>query len=171
MSSIALPFPRRLDLFEAAPAAGDAGRLVRAELADVQRRYSERASNWSSSVETELAEIGVECNQPNWDGYDARPITMEVLKRANALAALLFTLLPSGIPAPDAVPERDGNVSLSWTRDRHRRLSVSIGEDDLLSFAGILGKGIERHGSEEFDGSDPRLMQEIAGYVARLYGR
>lgn len=171
MSSIALTFPRGINIFEAAPPASDTGRLVSVGLEEIQQETSERASNWSSTVDAELAEIGVECGQTNWDGYGARPVTREVLNKASMLARMLFALLPSGIPAPDAVPERDGNVSLSWTRDRHRRFSVSVGEDDLLSFAGILERTRERHGTEEFDGSDSSVLQEIARYIATLYGR
>jgi hypothetical protein len=122
-------------------------------------------------VDAELSEIRVECGQINWDGYGGRPITPEVIDKASEISAALFALVPPGIPAPDAVPEGDGNVSLSWTRDRHHRFSVSMGGDDLLSFAGIIRRGIERHGTEEFDGSDPSVLQEIAGYIARLYSR
>lgn len=171
MSSIAQTFAGGLNFFEAAPTASDTGRQLRKELAEIRCKSSERASNWSSSVESELAEIGDESGQANWDGYGAVPITTEVLRKASALSAALYTLAPSGTPAPDAVPERDGNVSLSWTRDRYCRFSVSVGEDDILSFAGILRRGVERHGTEVFDGSDPRVLEEIARYIGRLYGR
>lgn len=171
MSSIALTFPQGIDIFEAAPSASDTGNAVRDELEKIQCSSSDRASNWSSTVDAELSEIRIECGQTNWDGYGGDPITLEVLRRASAISAALFALVPPGIPAPDAVPEGDGNVSLSWTRDRHRRFSVSTGEDGLLSFAGIIRRGVERHGTEEFDGSDPSILQEIARYISRLYGR
>lgn len=171
MSSIAQTFSGGLAFFEAAPTASETGRLVRDGLEKIQRESSERASNWSLSLEAELAEIGVESGHANWDGYGGCPVTTKALRRASALSAALFALVPSGIPAPDAVPERDGNVSLSWTPDRHRCFSVSVGDGDLLNFAGILRRGVERHGTEVFDGSDPSVLQEIARYIARLYGR
>lgn len=170
MSSIAIPLG--IDtLSESTHAASDTGRMVREEIARIRCASAARASNWALSIGNDLEEIALECGEANWDGHGARPITANALKRAKTLASVLFILVPSGIPAPDVVPERDGDVALSWTRDRHRHLSVSISEDGVVNFAGILSRGVERHGSETFDGSDPSVLQDIARYVGRLHGR
>jgi hypothetical protein len=172
MSSYALPIPRGIDVFfEGTSAVGAAGQLVTRELRKVQQEATARASNWSVSVDSAIAEIARDCCQANCDGYGAPPTKVAALKNARELAAALFEILPTGVPAPDVVPEIDGDVSLSWTRDRLRGISVSVSDHDRLSFAGILDKGAQRHGVEIFDGSDRRVLQEIAQYIARLYGR
>lgn len=116
-------------------------------------------------------QIRHECGVPNWDGYGAPPIKEAALEKARAVAEALNRFVPSAIPAPDVVPETDGDVSLSWTRDSQRGLSVSCSDHDTISFAGILAKGIERHGTEEFDRSNPLALEEIARHLKRLYAK
>ncbi len=172
MSSHTLTFPRGVDaLFEGTSAAGPAGQAVQTALHEYQRGTKARASNWSQSVESEVAEIVADCSTENWDGYGALAVKPAALEWVLRLADALFALLPAGIPSPDVVPEVDGDVSLSWTRDRQSGLSISINDRGEMSFAGILRKGVERHGIEAFDGVDRSVLQEIARYIARLYGR
>jgi hypothetical protein len=172
MSSYAFAIPRGIDVFfEGTSAVGAAGQLVAQELRRVRQEATDRASNWSLSVSSAIEEIARGCAHANWDGYGAPPTKVEALENARTLAAGLFEVLPTGIPAPDVVPEIDGDVSLSWTRDRYRGLSISVSDHDRISFAGVLDKGVERHGIEVFDGSDRRVLQEFGQYVARLYGR
>lgn len=172
MSSYTLTFPRDVDaLFEGTSAAGPAGQAVQTALRDYHRGTRARASNWSQSVESEVAEIAADCSAENWDGYGAPPVKPVALQNVQRVAEALFTLLPAGIPAPDVVPDVDGDVSLSWTRDRQRGLSISVNDRGEMSFAAVLDKGVERHGIETFDGVDRCALQEIARYIARLYGR
>jgi hypothetical protein len=172
MSSYTLTFPRDIDaLFEGTSAAGPAGQAVQRALRDIYLETKARASNWSQSVESEVAEIATDCSLENWDGYGAPPVKPAALEGVRRLADALLALVPAGIPAPDVVPDVDGDVSLSWTRDRRRGLSISVNARGEMSFAAILDKGVERHGVETFDGMDRSALQEIARYVARLYGR
>jgi hypothetical protein len=172
MSSLALTMPHGVDAFsESTSAAGTTGRQMAEVLREVLRSGEVRASNWSVSVDSSIAEIMRECAQSNWDGYGAPPVKQRALQNARSLAVSLFEVLPTGIPAPDVVPEVDGDVSLSWTRDRNRGLSISVSDHDRLNFAGVLDKGVERHGVEVFDGEDRRILQELGQYIARLYGR
>lgn len=172
MSNYTLTFPRDVDaLFEGTSAAGPAGQAVRTELRKIYQGARARASDWSQSVESEIAEIVRDCSTENWDGYGAPPVKRLALENVQRLSEALFALLPTGIPGPDVVPDIDGDVSLSWTRDRHRGLSISVDDQNKIHFAGVLDKGVERHGVETFDGVDRRVLQEIAQYIARLYGR
>lgn len=55
----------------------------------------------------QLYELLQECESPNWDGYDAQPISFETFEKAKRF----ITELPWGIPPPDVSAEPDGEVT------------------------------------------------------------
>lgn len=129
------------------------------------------AQNWEPQIAAAIATIAAECSAPNWDGDQASPVTPEALKLTERVAKLFYCFVPRETPAPDVIPEADGEVSLSWALDQDRVFSVSIGNHDKLNYAGRLGGGVEPHDVARFDSHDPSTIQQLASYVADLYGK
>jgi hypothetical protein len=49
-------------------------------------------------------------NEPNWDGYDAEPITRETLNYARRF----IHIMPETFGTPDMAPSGDGSITLEW---------------------------------------------------------
>ena len=108
----------------------------------------------------ELANVWEECREPNWDGYDALPVTWET---HNNVERFLLAL-PFGIPTPSIGAEPDGHITLEWHHSRRRTLSVSISPNDELHYAALLGPG-RTCGTEPFFGEIPKAILDLIGRV------
>lgn len=137
-------------------------RAVRNQIQDAKRHVRAVASSMQSLAYPTLEDVVAQCSQQNWDGYNAKPISRAVYERTRAF----LDALPMSLPAPDIVPEADGEIALEWDLGANRIFSVSIGEENGLHFAGLFGSGVERHGVEPFDGL---VSPEILGYINRIY--
>jgi hypothetical protein len=67
---------------------------------------------------------------PNWDGYDAEPITPETLRAARSV----WTMLSMDTPMPDVAPGGDGTIGFAWRSGSlgnrtHRVIVVGPGSD------------------------------------------
>lgn len=60
---------------------------------------------------------------PNWDGYDAVPITDKTLDTARHL----YELLTAEFVAPEVVPGADGTIGFEWWPAPHNKLYLDIG--------------------------------------------
>lgn len=114
-----------------------------------------------AAIISEVRQLLRECNEPDWDGYGARPVA----PAAAELAVALIRLLPPRFPLPEVAPEPDGSVSLDWIRSRHRLLSVSARPSGGLPYAWIDGSD-RGYGVARFDGEAfPRSVLEA---IARI---
>jgi hypothetical protein len=139
---------------------GDSLMLARS-LAERRRERRAAASAPQSLALDSLARTAAECSVNGWDGYDAQRISA----RTEVLARVILESLPMWMPAPDIVPEPDGDLSIEWDFGPDRIFSISIGEMGKLHYAGLLGGGVERHGVEPFAGV---VSTEVLGYIKRL---
>jgi len=141
-------------------------------LASYQARSSS-ALDWAPSIAATLEEIKRNCSIPNWDGEDAKAITAKVIDVAESVVWSLFAILPKGVPYPELLPERDGEICLSWERSDHRIFSLSLGEHGKMNYAGQLGGKGAVHGWKPIDVSYPWLLrealQEVALHIVKLY--
>ena len=117
------------------------------------------ANDWRSLTKALIEEVAVECRTPNWDGYGANPISPQ----AKRYAQQLIDSLPYKFPVPDPVPEADGDFSLTWDFAPGHIFTVSVNPSGMLSYAGLLGEGITRHGMEPFKGSIPKVILDSIG--------
>jgi len=69
------------------------------------------------------------------------------------------------MPAPDIVPEADGEIAIEWDIEANRIFSVSIGANGPLHFAGLFGREKEVHGVESFNGE---ISEDILHYIDKL---
>src|SRR5688572_5568855 len=143
-------------------ATGDAAGGIARVLREVVQHERQRATDWRSLTRAMIDQIAVECSMPNWDGYSGAPIS----QGAKIHAQRLVEVLPIDLPEPLVVPDPDGDISLSWDFGRDRIFTISVGETGTLSYAGILGKGVQRHGQEIFRGDVAKILVESIRAIA-----
>ena len=133
----------------------DATRVSRS-LARATAHARDHAADWRTLTCTLIEQVAAEHSVPNWDGYGARPISPEAKRFAQAFV----NLLPFSFPAPDPVPDPDGELALSWDFGPGRVITLSISEIGRLSYAALFGNGGKRHGVEPFTGRIPDAVRE-----------
>ena len=103
------------------------------------------------SVHMEMDELFVECLEDDWDGYGAKGVSFASYDHAREFVLALplqWLDLEVGV-------DPDGEFSFDWIGDRGSTLSVSIGPNGQLSYAGRFGCA-RTHGLEPFSQSIPR---------------
>jgi len=108
-----------------------------------------------------LDEVFDRCSRRGWDGHRAQAISRATYDRAR----LFLESLPSTVPAPDIVPETDGDIAIEWERGPQHMFSVSIGAMGRVNFVGVYGEE-ERHGIEPFDGV---ISPDLLFYIRKLF--
>jgi hypothetical protein len=133
------------------------------------------ASDWLPLIEGELDRIRDECGRADWDGQGAVAVADRTIDLAARIAEALFGLLPKGTPAPDLVPESDGEIGMSWTADSTRMFSLSVGEHGKINFAGQFGREGGIHAWKPVDTESAQSLEEslddVVRYVSRLFRR
>jgi hypothetical protein len=131
------------------------------------------ASDWLPTVDAAFRSIRSECKKSDWDGQGAVAISDQVITVAEQVVMALFALLPKGTPAPDLIPETDGEICIGWSVDTDRQLSLSVGAHGKINFAGLFGKEGGIHGWQPIDATSPSALdeslQDFAKYLGRLY--
>jgi hypothetical protein len=143
-------------------------------MAAQRKNYREGTSlDWFPIIEAALLNIRDECTQPNWDGDGAIPVGERTINLAGKVTECLFSMLPKGTPAPDLIPEFDGDISISWSVDTNRIFSISVGAHGKINFAGQFGVEGAQHGWQPVDATSRRALeaslQDIARLVAKLH--
>jgi len=137
-------------------ATGDNASQLARLLRNVLREERLRATDWRPVVRAKIEQLAAECSTPNWDGYGANRIS-ELAKES---AQYFVDLLPADLPEPEAVPDPEGEVSLCWDFGTDRVFSVSVAGSGTVSYAGLLGRGVKRHGQEPFRGGIAKILVE-----------
>jgi hypothetical protein len=119
-----------------------------------------------ASAAEELLRVSKECNEDNWDGYGAAPITEQTYLQACAF----LDALPLGTPAPSIGAEPDGHLTLEWHQSARRTLSVSVSPEGDLHYAALLGPS-RAYGTEPFLGEVPQTILDLIHRVAPESGR
>ncbi len=114
------------------------------------------ATDWRSFTKALIEEIARECQLPNWDGYGAHPIS----QRAKSHAQIFIDMLPYSFPHPEPMPDPDGEIALCWDFGPEHIFTLSINSTGVLSYAGLLGKGVKRHGMEQIKDKIPKSIIE-----------
>jgi hypothetical protein len=155
------------------PVSDDGSRTTRQMLVQDRNYRRGSASDWSPIIEAALLGIRNECSRVGWDGDDALPISNRTIDVVAKLTGCLFTLLPRGTPAPDLIPEPDGEICISWLIDADRMFSVSVGAHGKINFSGQFGKEGALHAWQPIDpknrASLEESLQDVARFVGRLY--
>lgn len=131
------------------------------------------ASDWLPIIQAALLGIRNGCGRVGWDGDDALPVSDRTIDVTAKLTECLFTMLRRATPAPDLIPEPDGEICISWSIDADRVFSVSIGAHGKMNFAGQFGTEGAVHAWQPIDprnrASLEESLQDVASYVGRLF--
>jgi hypothetical protein len=104
----------------------------------------------------DLSRLYKECLEPNWDGYNALPITEDTYR----LTYELVEALPLSTPPPSFGAEPDGHITLEWYCSPRRTLSVSVSPESELHYAALLGDS-KAYGTEPFFGNAPKTLVDL----------
>ncbi len=118
-------------------------------------------STASGPLLAELDSLMLDCSEPDWNGYDANPISFD----AYSAAKDLIKNLPPGFPTPSLAPDPDGLVTFEWRTGQRRIVLATVHPDFQISYAAIFGEA-KQHGSEPFFGELPSSVREL---VSRIY--
>ena len=105
-----------------------------------------------------LIEVYNESQIPNWDGYGAQSVSFESFCRAEHF----LKLLPSDLPLPNVSAHPDGEVAFEWRVPNRKILTISVGNHNFVTFAGVFGN-TERYGVENFIDEIPQEIRTIFG--------
>ena len=169
-SAITFGDPRLRGYYDYEPVSQSSKVLTR-KWAEERNYLKGSASDWFPTVDAALRGIRHECQTAGWDGQGALAISDRVIAIAEKVVGALFALLPKGTPAPDLIPEPDGEISISWSLDKDRLLSLSVGPHGKINFAGQFGKEGGIHGWQPIDTTSPSALEESLQDVARFLGR
>ena len=110
-----------------------------------------------------LDEVFFEYSMENWDGYNAKPLSQKACFEAKKF----LQLMPSSLPLPQINPEADGEIELEWYKNSKCLFAISLGGNNMLTFAGIFGEINKIHGTEAFVDLIPAT---IVSYIKRAVG-
>lgn len=151
----------------------EGSRAIQLTWARVRNHLTRSAADWAPSIEAALRGINNECRGAGWDGDGAVPVTDRTIDLAARISTTLFALLPKGTPAPDLIPESDGEICISWVVDRNRMFAASVGEHGKVNFAGQFGNEGGIHAWQSIDATNSGTLEEsladVVRYVRRLY--
>jgi len=127
-------------------------------VANAVRRSIEEAFETSYDIECQrqaemtvaLFEACAHAQETGWDGYSGEGVRIGAYVTAEAF----LRVLPRYLPAPEISVHPDGQVAFDWTADRGHVFAISVGDDDLISYAGLFG-GSKVTGREVFSGTFP----------------
>ena len=127
------------------------------------RRFLHESSAFGieSVLRDDLAEAWGECQESDWDGHDALPVSHDALRNMSTF----LEALPLGFPRPTIGADPHGHLSVEWYRGPRRLLSVGVSADELLHYAALLGSN-STCGTETFCGEIP---ESILNLVHRVY--
>lgn len=142
MTMIALPSPFPVSTTGIDHGVSAEAARIRGALIDLTRE-SVKGTVTSRRAEAlaRLDEAFEEGSDPDRDGGGA----LEVEASTYTYAAQLVDLLPVDLPLPEIYPEPDGDLAFEWDLGKRRVLSISVGRDGTLHFAGLFGSS-KQHG-------------------------
>lgn len=147
---------------------------------EIQRTWAQKrnylagsASDWLPILEAAIRSIKNDCTNADWDGSGAIPVSVQTIGLTAKIVETLFTMLPRGTPAPDLIPEADGEVCISWSVDAGRLFSLSVGAHGKINLAGQFGTEGALHAWQPIDSISrdafKESLQDVARYVEKLY--
>lgn len=165
MTAIAIPSRTTAPPYFYSTGASDASKNLQGLYKDTVASLRKSVTwDYLGGVLAALKETYRECSEEGWDGYGALPVTQETYDEA----ARFLNALPSWLPAPEIVPEPDGDIGFEWNFGKNCMLAVSVDGTNRITYAGLLGTGNKSYGTEVFHGSIP---QTLVDHISRIRPR
>jgi hypothetical protein len=118
--------------------------------------------DWTNLALEELEKVYEECLEANWDGYGAMPISRETYSKARKL----LRMIPPSLSRPDISAEPDGEITFEWYKEKYSVVVISVGGNNLITYAGLFGKSNKIHGTEYFADELPEIIRHC---IRRLF--
>ena len=99
----------------------------------------------------------------DWKVVDGEQVISEYVMET---ACRFVQALPLGFRLPAVTGEPDGQINLEWYRNPRNLLTVSIGPDNRLYWAALIGSEDPRGSCRFVD----RIPKSLLYYIARVYG-
>lgn len=144
----------------------ESARWITALVAKANRYTRQNASDWRTLAATHVRRLREECREAGWDGYSAKPVSSAVEHHA----IRFVSKLPVYLPPPDVTPDNDGEVSFDWWFGPNAQFGVSVGQNGDLTYAGVVGKGVKRHGVEPFGEAVPAYVLSTIEDLVEKFG-
>jgi hypothetical protein len=141
-------------------AIGPVARAVHRLLDEANEAAFTVGSRRHADMTVALLEACAQAQESGWDGYNGEGVKTGAYISAEAL----LRALPGSVPAPEISVDPDGEIAFDWTADRQHVFSISIGDNGILSYAGLFG-GSKVTGREVFTGVFP---VGIVAHIARV---
>lgn len=122
------------------------------------------SGGWKRLLADEAFEIYSECSEPDWDGYDAAPLSEDSVLHARRF----INLIPVWTPQPDLVPSPDGWFSFEWRSFPNRILSVTPG-NGVVIYAAALGSQNVHYGRVSLEECREKLPPQIAEFLSEYF--
>lgn len=140
--NLAIPISdHRLIGYEDYEPASDVGENLTRKWAQEKNYLRGSASDWLPTIDAAFGILRDECQKAGWDGPGSLAISDQAIAITEKVVGILFRIMPKGLPAPDIIPEADGEICLRWVVDTEQELSISIGAHGKINFAGQFGRG------------------------------
>jgi len=144
----------------------DAAQYLYGATRESRQRLRELASfGIDPEVSNELATVWEDCRKPGWDGFNAQPVTQEVLRNAYTFLESLSQDPVPNASFPSIGAEPDGDLTFEWHKSARHTLSVSITADGDLHYAALFGPNRE-YGTEAFFDEVPDNIRRL---ISRVY--
>ena len=92
----------------------------------------------------QLDELARDCAEPNWDGYDAVPVSQTALQFARRLIPHINSICFEGkVEEPEVSAAPDGSVIYEWICN-DKRLALMVDTDGSVDYAFIYGDNNSR---------------------------
>jgi hypothetical protein len=167
MTDLALGF-RSPVFFDDYTSAGysETARWITTLVAKANRYTRENASDWRTLAATHVRRLREQCRESGWDGYSSTPISPAVERHA----IRFVSKLPVYLPPPDVTPDNDGEISFDWWFGPNAQFGVSVSRNGDLTYAGVIGKGVKRHGVEPFAEAVPSYVLSTIEDLVQKFG-
>ena len=111
-----------------------------------------------AALRAELGRIPASCGEPNWDGEDAQAVAPRTVEIAKSVLAKLpaYVLAPELDPDVSATPQ--GEVDFDWVAPCNAMLTVGIGPEGDIVFAGTFSDDERVSGSGPWNGELPAYI-------------
>jgi hypothetical protein len=88
----------------------------------------------------DLDKLCLEALHQGWDGFGAKPVSLD----AYDFAKTFILALPTTSPLPELNSDPDGEISLDWYFGKRRALTVSVGPTGRCTYAWLHGQRSNR---------------------------
>ena len=127
------------------PAVGEDAQMLMQSLNRFAEDQSASVSLSRQRILLELQNVVSDRAEEDWDGYGAKPFSID----SYILAIALIKKLPLFAANPDIDVDPEGEIMLEWVGGPRRVFTIAISPDGELHYAGLFGRN-KVYGTEYF---------------------